>query len=102
MVHNPISLARCTNPSIRNLRKIAKRTHFVAAQGDIYPLPATIRTRDRAVAVLSKFADFDKKDSNADDTLAKYLNARGLQDINDAEGDNYETYTSSRKRNKRY
>ena len=101
MVHNPIMLARCTNPSVSNLRKIARRTHFVAAQGDIYPFPASIRVRDRAVAAVSKFSDFDKVDKNADDTLAKFLNARGLQDLNDADGDNFDTYSSSRKRSRR-
>ena len=74
-------------PAVRNLRKVAKQTHFVATNGEVVPYPvgygwgANARiNRSRALAV-SKIAGMDDENKDADKELLQFLSKMGRNRI---------------------
>ena len=78
MVGNPRGLAKLGLPSIANLRKIARRTHFVSRDGLLICLPKAIADNDRSTKVVSNQANKDTDDKDANERLRVFLESRGL------------------------
>ena len=79
-VCNPAYLSRCTIPSIQNLRKIARGTHFVTWAGNVckFPqvmLPRANRYKSREVNDKNPAND---DDNQANQNLINFLRAEGL------------------------
>ena len=78
MVLNPKGLARMNTPSIHNLRKIARRTHFVSRNGTVEKFPDTVRKPNNTNAKISNIVDHDTQDTDSDMNIMKFLESRGL------------------------
>ena len=81
MVKNPTALARCTVPSIVNLRKIARGTHFVDSEGLMMAFPKRFK-RGNSSTILGR-ADADVVDEDENRKLAEFLREQGLGEAED-------------------
>ena len=80
-VDNPVGLAKLRTPSIPNLRKIARKSHFVASNGECIAFPPEIKnTRGRAK--ISDDPNRDDPDEGANNRLEAFLKSQGLGENN--------------------
>ena len=89
-ITNPKALARCNLPSISNLRKIARRTHFVASTGEVIKFPGNYRWASRSVVEphISKTMGMDDVKQDADSSLRAFLKQSGIHTERGGEGGN--------------
>ena len=77
---NPRAVAGCNLPSIANLRKIARRSHFVATTGDVIKLPGNYRWANQGAKTpfISKTENMDEIKHDADESLKAFLRQSGI------------------------
>ena len=80
MVHNPLAIAKMRLPSVPNLRKLAKGTHFVASNGELLQYPAKI-VRPKFKIALSDTDGADVEIETANERLRKFLEDEGLAEV---------------------
>ena len=76
---NPRGIVRCHTPTIANLRKLARKDHFVDSAGDIMPLPKPKSSRRGAAnAYKPKISNYDQFDTETDEAVQRardFMNA---------------------------
>ena len=87
MPDNPTALAKLRLPSISNLRKIARGTHFVSSNGCLIKFPSSFKRRkakkfgtNYGGDEISDRPSLDEADETSDTRMRKFLMEQGLLD----------------------
>jgi hypothetical protein len=78
-ISNPSPVARCTLPTIANLRHLARGTHFVASNGEVVRFPKQCRAKAPPRIVISNTQDMDKVCETENSRLRDFLKRVGLE-----------------------